>query len=84
MAIKYTVLDIRCFRKEEREVRDRGLFVDGGKLKSRTNLQLWKTSTITRTSIIWGNIGDDIETLVELSLDQWLSTWATRGATPSF
>ena len=82
MAVKYTVPDMRRFRREEREIRDRG--IDGVRLKPRTNVQLWRTSTITWTSIMWDSNGDDIETLVEVSLDQWLSTWATRGTTPSF
>jgi hypothetical protein len=41
----YTVLDMQCFRKEETEVRGRG--IDGVRLKSRKKLQLWRTSTIT-------------------------------------
>jgi len=28
---------------------------------------------------MWGSIGDGIEILVDVSLDQWLSTWATWG-----
>lgn len=77
MAVKYAVLDMQCFRREEREVRDRDIEVV--RLKSWRNLQLWRTSKITWTSIMWGSIGDDMETLVEVSLDQWLSVWAIGG-----
>ena len=36
MAVKYTVLDMRCFTREERETRDRG--IDGVRLKSRKKI----------------------------------------------